>query len=132
MKVLHIGCLVEKMSESIEEYKKLGFELIGDTIVNGDSGIIGQYMHNGDTVIELLTPVDEKSKIYNILKKQGSSLHHICYGSDDFINDIKTMRKRGYIIISKEEKTNENNHNSAMLYNTHLGLIELFDINQNS
>lgn len=132
MKVLHIGCLVEKMSESIEEYKKLGFELIGDTIVNGDSGIIGQYMHNGDTVIELLTPVDEKSKIYSILKKQGSSLHHICYGSDDFINDIKTMRKRGYIIISKEEKTNENNHNSAMLYNTHLGLIELFDINQNS
>ena len=42
-------------------------------------------------------PVDEKSIVYNLIKKQGAGAYHICYESDNFNQDINLLRNRGYV-----------------------------------
>lgn len=36
----------------------------------------------GETPIELIEPIDEKSTTYQFLKKHGNGTHHICYQAE--------------------------------------------------
>jgi methylmalonyl-CoA/ethylmalonyl-CoA epimerase len=49
----------------------------------------------GETDVEVLIPLDDKSGIARYLERRGPGLHHICYASDDPAEDARRLRERG-------------------------------------
>ena len=83
---------------------------------------------NGQPLIELVSPIDDKSPVCKILEKNGVTPYHICYEVDDIYEAIKIMRKKHFIPLFKpEEAIAFENRPICYIYNKSVGLIELLD-----
>ncbi len=127
MKILHIGCLVEDLQKSISDYELLGFRSMGESVVNNTMKVIGHYIQNDSTVIELIAPIDGTSIISKLLKKLGPGPYHLCYESYNLAEDVKKLRKKGYVIVSSGEKSESEARSFAFLYNLNIGFVELIE-----
>jgi methylmalonyl-CoA/ethylmalonyl-CoA epimerase len=53
----------------------------------------------GETLIEVLIPLDQASGTAKFLAKRGPGMHHLCYSSDNLAEDSRVLRERGYAQI---------------------------------
>lgn len=53
----------------------------------------------GETLIEVLIPLDQVSGTAKFLAKRGAGMHHLCYASDNLAEDSRILRERGYAQI---------------------------------
>lgn len=128
MKIHHIGYAVKNIEDSINEFKKLGYITIENKIVDNQRNVIIQFIKNGDYLIELVAPLNKESPVTNLLKKQGNSLYHICYKTDNLKKEIKDLDNNGFVVISNLlEAPAINNKRVIFLYKEDIGLIELVE-----
>ncbi len=128
MKIHHIGYAVKKIEDSINEFKKLGYETIGNKIIDNLRNVIIQFIKNGDYLIELVAPLNKESPVTNLLKKQGNSPYHICYETHDIKKEIKNLENNGFVLISDLlEAPAINNQKVIFLYKKEIGLLELVE-----
>lgn len=126
MKFHHIGIACENIEETASHYIPLGYvrnESITDPLQNIKISFLS---HPSMPMIELLEPVDDKSPVVDILKKNGTTPYHICYSVDDVESAVSSLRKMRYVVVSKPKEANAIPGNRvAFLYNKAVGLIEL-------
>ena len=67
----------------------------GNYYLPGNSRIYFVSVGEGETDVEVLVPLDDKSGIGRFLVRRGPGLHHICYASDAIDEDVKTLAGRG-------------------------------------
>jgi methylmalonyl-CoA/ethylmalonyl-CoA epimerase len=67
----------------------------GNFYVPGNSRIYFVSTALGETDVEVLVPLDNKSGIGRFLERRGPGLHHICYASDSLQEDARILRERG-------------------------------------
>jgi methylmalonyl-CoA/ethylmalonyl-CoA epimerase len=67
----------------------------GNYYLPGNSRIYFVSVGRGETDIEVLVPLDDKSGIGRFLARRGPGLHHICYASDSLSEDVAVLRQRG-------------------------------------
>ena len=128
MKIHHIGYAVKNIEDSINEFKKLGYITIENKIVDNQRNVIIQFIKNGYYLIELVAPLNKESPVTNLLKKQGNSLYHICYKTDNLKKEIKDLDNNGFVVISNLlEAPAINNKRVIFLYKEDIGLIELVE-----
>lgn len=73
-------------------------------------------------------PVDEKSIVYNLIKKQGAGAYHICYESDNFNQDINLLRNRGYVPLGEVMPAPAiDNVKATFFFHIHFGIVELIE-----
>lgn len=108
MRMHHVGYVVRdllKFQETMPllETKKIVF----DPVQNAK---IGLFSAGGGCFVELIEPTDESSFTWNFLRKNGESIHHVCYegfGPSDIeqiIRDHRMLRLRGPLYANLFER----------------------------
>ena len=124
----HIGIAVNNIEKAQILYEKLGYKmflLTNDAVQNVKLCFLDKL--NSPT-IELVCPIDDKSPVVNILKRNGPMPYHTCYEVADIELEIKKLKKGGYIQVSKTAPAIAfNNRLVCFLYNKNIGLIELLN-----
>lgn len=97
----HIGIIVDNIQTSIFLYKKMGFTLFGEQIVDDvqRNNIAFLINPNSAEKIELIEPLDSSSTVSQLPKGYA----HICYEVDNLDEFVTEFRKKdvGIIFTSK-------------------------------
>lgn len=128
MKFHHIGVAVHDIEKAKKSYENIGYKMtltIVDPIQNVKLCFLDKL--NSPT-IELVCPIDNKSPVVSILKKNNAMPYHTCYEVFDINIEVNKLKKNGYIQVSKISPAIAfDNRLVCFLYNKNIGLIELLN-----
>lgn len=124
MKVHHIGIKVSTIKDSRHFYEVLGFIPVGEEIEDYYQHNVLLFMRLGNTLIELIQPMDKTSSIY----KSRLGIHHLCYEVNNMDVLIQNMeRKHLWKKIYDGVAPAINNRRIVFVINKELLLIELLE-----
>lgn len=92
MKVHHIGYLIKNIDKSIEEFRRLGFDLMGEVKEDLERKIKIAFIKNCNYQVELIQPIDTESSYWALLKKYKNVAYHICYQVKDIEDAILELK----------------------------------------
>ena len=127
MKIDHVAIVVKDLDATLDLYlNTLGFEQVYREIV-ADQGIEAVGLRAGDSVIELLRPLDEDSPIARFRGDAASKLHHTAYRVDDIVAKLAELRAKGVRLIDEIPRKGAHGNTIAFLHPKSTGsvLIEL-------
>lgn len=102
-KLNHIGIAVKDLKESIEIYKKMGFN-ISHTEEVPDQKVRVAFIELGDSRLELLEPTAANSPIAKFLEKKGPGIHHLAIEVADIGAKLQELEKVGIRLIDREAR----------------------------
>jgi methylmalonyl-CoA/ethylmalonyl-CoA epimerase len=56
--------------------------------------------NEGDPLVELVEPNDERSPLATFIEKKGGGLHHLCYEVPDVAAELTRIRAAGGLVVS--------------------------------
>tara|TARA_B100000029_G_scaffold13642_1_gene14330 strand:- start:1359 stop:1760 length:402 start_codon:yes stop_codon:yes gene_type:complete len=128
MKLHHIGLVVPKISDSINELTKfIKFQTIGIPTLIGSQNVNVCFLNFGTTNLELIEPANEKSPI-TTFTKDGGGFHHLCFEVDNLNKKIFELTQNGARVIIEPTIGFDNRTISFLslnMRNTNCNLIEL-------
>ncbi|MBN2359878.1 MAG: methylmalonyl-CoA epimerase [Deltaproteobacteria bacterium] len=97
----HIGIAVNDLEQALEFWdRQLGIRCAHIEELP-ERGVRVAMLPVGDTRIELLAPLGDKSEIAAALAKRGPGLHHLCLRSDDVDADLTSLAAAGVRLIDE-------------------------------
>lgn len=130
LKIHHIGYLVKKMDQAIESFRSLGYEIEYPSKIDSIRNVSIAFLIKDGYRVELVSPVNEESVVYNLIKKYKNAPYHICYESakGNFEHDLCYLSTQGYVTIDEPtEAPCINGRRVVFLLNSKLGMIELLE-----
>ncbi len=127
MTIDHIAIVVKDLEKTIELYTAtLGFRQVYREIV-ADQGIEAVGLEAGDSIVELLRPLDESSPVARFRGEAESKLHHTAYRVDDIEAALAAYRAKGVRLIDERPRRGAHGNLIAFLHPKSTGgvLIEL-------
>jgi methylmalonyl-CoA epimerase len=112
----HVAIVVADLEATIAFYTKtLGFaQLYRETIV--DQGVEAVGIQTGDSVIELLRPLDEASPIAAFRGTAPTKMHHIAYRVADINAELARLRADGVRLIDETPRKGAHGNTIAFLH----------------
>ncbi|HUN28751.1 MAG TPA: methylmalonyl-CoA epimerase [Alphaproteobacteria bacterium] len=127
MRIDHVAIVVKDLEAAIALYTKtLGFQPVyRETIA--DQGVEAVGLQAGDSVIELLRPLDPDSPIARFRGDAESKLHHTAYRVDDIESALADYKAKGVRLIDERPRKGAHGNRIAFLHPKSTGgvLIEL-------
>ncbi|HTZ56341.1 MAG TPA: methylmalonyl-CoA epimerase [Candidatus Acidoferrum sp.] len=127
MKIDHIAIVVKDLDATILLYTQtLGFRPVyRETIA--DQGVEAVGLEAGDSIIELLRPLDPDSPIARFRGDAETKLHHTAYRVDDIETALADYKAKGVRLIDERPRKGAHNNLIAFLHPKSTGgvLIEL-------
>jgi methylmalonyl-CoA epimerase len=97
----HVGIVVTNIEEAGSLYRDLGLRPWSKGIITQPSMKMTQF-RIGNNYLELLEPIESEdgpeTPLIRFLKEKGEGIYHLSLFSDDFDNDIRNLKKRGYTL----------------------------------
>ncbi len=116
MQIDHIAIVVKDLDATLRLYTQtLGFEEVYREVV-ADQGIEAVGLRAGDSVIELLRPLDEDSPIARFRGDAPSRLHHTAYRTDDILAELARLRALGVRLIDEAPRKGAHGNLIAFLH----------------
>jgi methylmalonyl-CoA/ethylmalonyl-CoA epimerase len=129
MEFHHIGLATDNINKSVLTFEKMGFtsgKVIFDNLQQVNICFLKK---NGHPDIELIEPISEKSPVRNILEKVGTTPYHLCYTTDDILQEINILKQNNFLLIVKPvEAIAFGLKKICFCYNKYFGLLELVEI----
>jgi methylmalonyl-CoA epimerase len=123
----HVAIVVADLDASLELYvKTLGFrQIFRETIA--DQGIETVGLEAGDSVVELLFPLDPQSPIARFRGDAPTKLHHTAYRVADLPAELARLKAAGVRLIDEQPRRGAHGNMIAFLHPKSTGgvLIEL-------
>jgi methylmalonyl-CoA epimerase len=123
----HIAIVVADLDATLRLYvETLGFsQLYRETIADQDVEAVG--LSGGETVIELLRPLDETSPIARFRGDAATKLHHVAYRVADIRSELARLKSHGVRLIDETPRRGAHGNTIAFLHpkSTDGVLIEL-------
>jgi methylmalonyl-CoA epimerase len=112
----HVAIVVADLEATIAFYTKtLGFaQLYRETIV--DQGVEAVGIETGESVIELLRPLDEASPIATFRGTAPTKMHHIAYRVADINAELARLRADGVRLIDETPRKGAHGNTIAFLH----------------
>ena len=124
----HTGVATKDIEITSAFYKNIGYsqsQIVIDEIQNVRICFLSK---KNSPLVELVEPINDRSPVNEILKKNGNIPYHFCYEVDGMTEAILEMKKSGFIkIINPVPAKAFNNRLICFLYNKDVGLIELLE-----
>eukprot|EP01112_Ceratiomyxa_fruticulosa_P002515 TRINITY_DN1263_c0_g2_i1.p1 TRINITY_DN1263_c0_g2~~TRINITY_DN1263_c0_g2_i1.p1 ORF type:complete len:120 (-),score=21.61 TRINITY_DN1263_c0_g2_i1:117-476(-) len=93
------------MEAATKLYRDILGAKVSEALPQKDHGVTTVFIDLGNTKIELLHPLGEKSPIQNFLNKNPSGgVHHVCIEVDDIYSAVKTVAEKGIKVIDPVPK----------------------------
>lgn len=127
MKIDHVAVVVKDLDAAIQLYTQtLGFHIVYRETV-ADQGVEAVGLEAGDSIIELLRPLDESSAVARFRGDAQSKLHHTAYRVDDIEETLVELRAKGVRLIDERPRKGAHGNQIAFIHPTSSGgvLIEL-------
>jgi methylmalonyl-CoA epimerase len=112
----HVAIVVADLDATIAFYTTtLGFtQLYRETIA--DQGVEAVGIQTGDSVIELLRPLDESSPIAAFRGTAATKMHHMAYRVHDIEAELGRLRERGVRLIDETPRKGAHGNTIAFLH----------------
>lgn len=116
MEIDHIAIVVRDLAKTVDLYTKtLGFkEIYRETIA--DQGVEAAGLQAGDSVIELLRPLDENSSIARYRGGAETKLHHTAYRVADLRAELSRLKADGIRLIDEAPRKGAHGNLIAFLH----------------
>ncbi len=127
MKLEHIGIAVKSLGVSDELFEKLlGKPSYKKETVERE-GVVTSFYGTGESKIELLEASNPESPISKFIDKKGEGIHHLAFGVENIVEEVKRLKKEGFQFISEEPKEGADNKLVVFLHpkSTNGVLVEL-------
>jgi methylmalonyl-CoA/ethylmalonyl-CoA epimerase len=103
-KIDHLGIAVSSIDEALPFYTDvLKLPLLGIEKVESE-GVKVAFLRIGESKLELLEPLHQKSPIAKFIEKKGEGLHHVALGIDSIEDRIQEIKEQGIKMIHDEPK----------------------------
>jgi len=124
----HIGVVVRDIDDTADVYIQAG-DAKSETVFDAMQQVYVCFLKKeGMPMMELLLPNNDKSPVWNTLKKNGVIPCHFCYEVDDMEDAIGKLRKMKYVLTSRPVPAAAiDGRQVCFLYNKSVGLIELVE-----
>lgn len=123
----HVALVVRDLDATLRLYvDTLGFERVyRETIA--DQGVEAVGLRAGDSIVELLRPLDESSPIARFRGDAETKLHHTAYRVADISAELARLRAKGIRLIDEIPRRGAHGNTIAFLHPKSTGgsLIEL-------
>lgn len=114
MKIDHVAIVVKDLDETIKLYTEtLGFKQVYRETV-ADQGVEAVGLEAGESVIELLRPLNEESPIAKYRGDAATKLHHTAYRVDDIEAKLAELKSKGVKLI--DEKPRKGAHGNLIAF----------------
>ncbi|MBQ6068564.1 MAG: VOC family protein [Bacteroidales bacterium] len=124
----HIGYAVRDIASTAAYYTAAGWQLSEVFEERVQNTRIAFLRKEGFTTIELVSPLEGKSPVDNILKQVGCSTYHVCYVVDDIEQAVEDLYEEDFKpLFFPVESVAMENRKICYLYNMQVGLIELVE-----
>jgi methylmalonyl-CoA epimerase len=127
MTIDHVAIVVKDLEATIRLYTEtLGFTEVYREVV-ADQGVEAVGLAAGDSIIELLLPLDEQSPIAAFRGDAATRLHHTAYRVDDLPAKLAGLKAKGVRLIDEHPRKGAHGNSIAFLHPKSTGgvLIEL-------
>jgi methylmalonyl-CoA epimerase len=127
MTIDHVAIVVADLEATVRLYTEtLGFRQVYREVVE-DQGVEAVGLEAGDSVIELLLPLDEGSPIAKYRGEAATKLHHTAYRVKDIEAKLAELRAAGVRLIDERPRKGAHGNRIAFLHPKSTGgvLIEL-------
>lgn len=99
-KLDHIGIAVRNIDAAMAIYRALGIDVQHVEDVPSQ-GVKTAFLSVGESNLELLQPLSERSAVAKFIEKRGEGIHHICLRVDDLEAHIARLKAEGYRLINE-------------------------------
>lgn len=127
MQIDHVAVVVGDLESALRLYEKtLGFvQIYRETIADQGVEVVG--LRAGESVIELLRPLDAASPIARFRGNAPTKLHHTAYRVENIETDLARLRAAGVRLIDETPRKGAHGNRIAFLHPQSTGgvLIEL-------
>ncbi len=127
MKIDHIAIVVKDLEATVKFYTEtLGFYPVYRETIE-DQGVEAVGLQAGESIVELLRPLDEGSPIAKYRGDADTRLHHTAYRVDDIEAKLADLRSKGVRLIDEHPRKGAHGNRIAFLHpkSTQGVLIEL-------
>lgn len=127
MRIDHIAIVVKDLEATLELYTgTLGFTQVYRETIE-DQGVEAVGLTAGESVVELLLPLDERSAIAKYRGNAASKLHHTAYRVADLEAELARLKAAGVALIDEAPRRGAHGNRIAFLHPKSTGgvLIEL-------
>ena len=127
MQIDHIAIVVADLEATLALYTQtLGFSQVYREII-ADQGVEAVGLRAGESIIELLRPLDESSPIARFRGDAATKLHHTAYRVDHLEAKLAELRAAGVRLIDETPRKGAHGNRIAFLHPKSTGgvLIEL-------
>ncbi len=98
-RIAHVGIAVPDIEAALAFYRDvLGVEPHPPETADGASIVSLSF---GESVVELLAPLEPDSPIARFLSRRGPGIHHICYRVPDLDAALAACRSAGYRLVDE-------------------------------
>lgn len=116
MHIDHVAIVVKDLERTIDLYvNTLGFEQVYRETV-ADQGIEAVGLRAGDSVIELLRPLDENSPIAKYRGEAETKLHHTAYRVENLEAELARLKAAGVRLIDEHPRKGAHGNLIAFLH----------------
>lgn len=127
MKIDHIAIVVKDLEATVRLYTQtLGFREVYREVIS-DQGVEAVGLEAGDSIIELLLPLDDASPIARYRGDNPTRLHHTAYRVNDIEGKLAELAAKGVRLIDERPRKGAHGNLIAFLHPKSTGgtLIEL-------
>lgn len=116
MQIDHVAIVVKDLDRTLDLYlNTLGFEQVyRETIV--DQGVEAVGLRAGESVVELLRPLDENSPIARFRGEAETKLHHTAYRVPDLQSELNRLKAQGVRLIDERPRRGAHGNSIAFLH----------------
>ncbi|KAG6939780.1 methylmalonyl-CoA epimerase, partial [Chelydra serpentina] len=101
----HVAIAVPDLEKAQSFYKSVLGAQVSETVPLPEHGVYTVFVELGNTKLELLHPLGEKSPIAGFLQKnKAGGMHHICIEVDDIKAAMAELKEKKIRILSEEPK----------------------------
>ena len=132
MVIDHIGIVVKKIEEGVEQWRSLfGYVPQNEKITNTRQKVNVIFLYKKDSLlVKLIEPIDSQSPVYKFAQR-GGGLHHICFKCDNIDAELNRLKTKGLHVLSESQPGEAfNNNNIAFVYAKQGLNIELIDTDE--
>jgi methylmalonyl-CoA/ethylmalonyl-CoA epimerase len=97
----HVAIATKNLDSASRFYKNVLQAKVSEPLPLPEHGVTTVFVNFGNTKIELLEPLGEKSPIKNFLEKNGEGIHHICIEVDDLSKSVDWVQSKGVKVLDK-------------------------------
>ncbi len=100
-RIHHTGFVVRSLDEAYGYYRDaLGLRIVKEEMIQ-DQGVKAALLDLGNSLLELLEPVEAGTGIARYLERYGEGLHHVCLEVDDIVASLAELKAQGTELIDE-------------------------------